>query len=197
MGNTKKLLIGIATASVLATAAAGTAIAGDLWTTKDTTAADGSELAKSVGGSDVFLKRHQADGKASQKSQAAVAKARTSDAAAVKRGKRGKTGPQGPAGPPGPAGPQGPAGAPGAAGTVGWYTETSPVFYLDLQDAGEYVATCTQGGRAISGGFRQDSTVYAFANESAPQNVNQWYYYITNDSAVYGTNIYFVTTCAK
>ena len=65
-----------------------------------------------------------------------------------------------------------------------------------LEDAAYYVATCTRGGRAISGGFRQDSTYYAWANESAPQNTSEWFYYITNNSSVYDTQIYFVTTCA-
>jgi len=73
---------------------------------------------------------------------------------------------------------------------------TSPVFNLYYGDAGSYVATCTQGGRAVSGGFRQDSTYYVWANESAPQGVGQWFYYLTNDSAVYDTSVYFVTTCA-
>lgn len=189
----QKSLVALAVVASSMTLAAGSAIADGML---KTTAAvqDGTEVSRSARSSVSFQERHDADLRASIKSQAAVGKSRISSASAAKRGKRGprgRQGPQGPQGNPGPAGPAGPA------GSVVMYTETSPLLYLDYEDAGEYVATCTQGGRAVSGGFRQDGTYFAFANESAPQNTNQWYYYITNSSASYGTNIYFVTTCAR
>ena len=70
---------------------------------------------------------------------------------------------------------------------------TSPTFLV--VDSGSYTATCTSGGKAISGSFYNSATVYAWLNTSLSQG-NKWFYDITNDSAVYNTNVYFVTTCA-
>lgn len=185
------LIAGVVVAG-LAGASITAAVGDDLWSSEAIRDASGLELAKAGSASATFEQQHKADRKLARKSQIAVSGERQSTAAA-KRGPRGKRGKRGPAGPAGPSGPAGPAGAPAS---LSMYTETSPIYTLYYEDAAYYVATCTRGGRAISGGFRQDSTYYAWANESAPQNTSEWFYYITNNSAVYDTQIYFVTTCA-
>ena len=60
----------------------------------------------------------------------------------------------------------------------------------------DYTATCTQGGKAISGGFTQSNTVHAWLNTSAPNATGGWDYSLTNWGAA-GLTAYFVTTCAK
>ena len=193
MSNRKKTVVVGAMAGGLVCAGLATAAVGDdLWSSDPIRDGSGLELAKAGSASATFDQQHRADRKLARTSKASVSGERQSTAAA-KRGPRGKRGKRGPAGPAAPSGPAGPAGAPGSLSV---YTETSPIFTLYYEDAAYYVATCTRGGRAISGGFRQDSTYYAWANESAPQNTSEWFYYITNNSSVYDTQIYFVTTCA-
>ena len=135
---------------------------------------------------------HAKSMKASSRSQARLDGDNRAVAAKVKRGKRGKRGPRGYTGPQGSQGPQGPA---GPAGSATIYTETSATYYVSSGDSGSYTATCTSGGKAISGSFYNDSTYYAWLNTSLSKG-NQWLYDITNNSGVYGTNVFFVTTCA-
>ena len=72
---------------------------------------------------------------------------------------------------------------------------TSPTFTVYSGDGGTYTATCTSGGKAISGSFYNSDTYYAWLNTSLSQDT-QWFYDITNNSSVYNTSVYFVTTCA-
>lgn len=128
------------------------------------------------------------------RSQAELEATRTSQIAA-KRGKRGPRGPQGPQGPQGATGPQGVAGAPGS---MSLYTVVSPLLYLPASDYGDYTATCTSGGKAISGGFIQADTVNVWANTSTQTaDQTQWIYSLTNASSSYGADLYFVTVCAR
>ena len=83
----------------------------------------------------------------------------------------------------------------GPAGSATIYTVTSPLTKVAPSTFLDYAATCTQGGKAISGGLTQDLVV-VFLNESAPNGTGGWKYSVTNLSSGTEASAYFVTTCA-
>jgi len=78
------------------------------------------------------------------------------------------------------------------------YTVVSPLLTLAQGSNGRYTGTCTQGGKAISGGFMQGDTAYVWANSSiVGVTPNTWIYELTNDSSSYDAEVFFETVCAK
>ncbi len=190
----RKRVVAVAATVGLASAAFATVAAADqVWQTQS------NDLpGKAIAVDADFASLHKAAQKRAKKSQQALPKRQSAIAAKGKRGPRGKTGPQGPQGPQGPPGPQGPQGPQGNNGSVNVYTVVSDTFTVAFGDNGGYTATCTQGGKAISGGFYQEETAFAFLNSSIVGNTpDTWIYGVTNISNSLDANVFFETTCIK
>lgn len=160
------------------------AVAGSSWSTYPIHDESGQEMEKRGTAPTSLQNRHSQAVKASALSQKRVRSQRTSVA-------ERKPGPRGPRGKRGPRGPR------GLPGSVSVYTVTSPILTVPAGDYGDYVATCSSGGKAISGGFVQEEAVLLFANTSAPVETKKWRYSITNASSSTEAAVYFVTTCVR
>lgn len=172
------MALGIAaTSAAVCFSAVSLATADDGWTTQSAT----EEVAL---GRDIDAMHEQAEARA-KRSQARVAKLDQTMTAT------GKKGPRGPRGPRGPAGPQGPS------GVLNIYSVVSPTFTVSTNGSGDYTATCTSGGKAISGGFIQADTPNFWLSTSIVGNSEgEWIYSVTNGSSVFTASVFFETICA-